>query len=94
MGLDNATWCIFPGIDEKLLTSAKILHEIGQTHDIWKQQHSSFPVRGLFIQIRQVVQKLEPFKGWKLGDWRQQKIPAIAYKRPRHGNFSKLLGNV
>ena len=34
-----------------------------QTDNIWKQQHNSFPTGGLFIQIGQVVQKLEPFKG-------------------------------
>ena len=36
-----------------------------QMYNIWKQQHNSLL---LFIQIGQVVQKLEPFKGWKLGD--------------------------
>ena len=49
----------------------------GQTYNIWKQQHD--------IQIRQAVQKLEPFKCWKIGrrkKWRQQEISGTTYWLP------------
>ena len=45
MGLNDATWRIFPEIDEKMLTSAKYHMKDVQTHTIWKQQHNSFPMR-------------------------------------------------
>ena len=42
------------------------------------------------MQIRQVAQKLEPFKYWALGGWRQQEISAIHYKSPLTRKFCEM----
>ena len=71
MWLNDATWRIYLKSMKSCWRQQTNHSKNGQTHNIWNQQHNRYYLSKsnevLFIQIGQVVQKLEPFKGWKTG---------------------------
>ena len=87
-------------IAKKLLTSAKKgIRRSTIEKNICFLKGTSYYLsnEGSFIKNGQVVQELEPFKGWRLGSENadvSKKIQPYPKYSPRHGNGSKLLGNV
>ena len=89
MGLTDARWRIFLEIDEKLLTSAKLVKRIifennkrvaFQWGVIHPNQLSDLEIRAVQIGRRK--------------SRRQQELSVIPYRSSKHRNFAKLLGNV
>ena len=92
IGLNDATWRIFPEVGEKLLKNHMKNH---MKSNFWKRQHNSFPMRGYSSKMEKSGSEIRAIQ--MLGDQKadiSKKFQPHSTDAPRHGNSVKLLGNV